>query len=250
MTTSRPGAPSAPPGGHPTFGAPGDGPEVLVFDLYGTLVDPLDVVSTLGEVIPGDEAADVAALWRRTQLDYAFRLTLMGRYRTFEWVTARALDHALDATGHDLADEVRRALLQAYDRLALYPDVRFALELLVERGHDCYVLSNGSPGMLRRSLESAGLTGFFSGWISVDEVGAFKPAPQVYRHAGEVIGRVVTSMRMVSCNPFDVVGAAAAGMRTAWVNRSGRPFDRIGERPDLMGSDLVDLAHRITAVSA
>ena len=32
---------------------------------------------------------------------------------------------------------------------------------------------------------------------------------------------------------FDSVGASAAGMRTAWVNRSAAPFDTIGAQPDL-----------------
>lgn len=34
--------------------------------------------------------------------------------------------------------------------------------------------------------------------------------------------------------PFDCVGASAAGMRTAWVNRTAAPFDTIGTQPDLI----------------
>jgi 2-haloacid dehalogenase len=33
---------------------------------------------------------------------------------------------------------------------------------------------------------------------------------------------------------FDCVGASAAGMRTAWVNRSAAPFDTIGAQPDVI----------------
>jgi 2-haloacid dehalogenase len=42
-----------------------------------------------------------------------------------------------------------------------------------------------------------------------------------------------TRVRLVTCNAFDSVGASAAGMRTAWVNRSAAPFDTIGAQPDL-----------------
>ena len=52
-------------------------------------------------------------------------------------------------------------------------------------------------------------------------------APALRALAG--IGQV----RLVTSNAFDSVGAGAAGMRTAWVNRSAAPFDTIGARPDL-----------------
>ena len=39
-------------------------------------------------------------------------------------------------------------------------------------------------------------------------------------------------VRLVTSNAFDCVGAGAAGMRTAWVNRSAVPFDTIGAQPD------------------
>jgi 2-haloacid dehalogenase len=43
----------------------------------------------------------------------------------------------------------------------------------------------------------------------------------------------IGQVRLVTCNAFDSVGARAAGMRTAWVNRSAAPFDTIGRQPDL-----------------
>ena len=43
----------------------------------------------------------------------------------------------------------------------------------------------------------------------------------------------ISRIRPVTCNAFDGVGASAAGMRTAWVNRSAAPFDTIGAQPDL-----------------
>jgi hypothetical protein len=42
-----------------------------------------------------------------------------------------------------------------------------------------------------------------------------------------------SGVRLVTGNAFDSVGASAAGMRTARVNRSDAPFDTIGAQPDL-----------------
>jgi 2-haloacid dehalogenase len=61
----------------------------------------------------------------------------------------------------------------------------------------------------------------------------FKPSPVVYRHAAGRLSVPVGQIRLVTCNAFDSVGASAAGMRTAWVNRSAAPFDTIGQQPDL-----------------
>ena len=61
----------------------------------------------------------------------------------------------------------------------------------------------------------------------------FKPSPVVYQHAAGRLSRPAGQVRLVTSNAFDCVGASAAGMRTAWVNRSGGPFDTIGQPPDL-----------------
>jgi 2-haloacid dehalogenase len=100
-------------------------------------------------------------------------------------------------------------------------------------GYELVVLSNGTPAMIRNCLDNSGLGGFFGQRISVDEVRVFKPSPVVYRHAAGRLSVPVGQVRLVTSNAFDSVGASAAGMRTAWVNRSAAPFDTIGQQPDL-----------------
>jgi 2-haloacid dehalogenase len=53
--------------------------EVLAFDLYGTLVDPVAISGELDRVLGGSGGRKVARLWRLTQLEYSFRLTAMGQ---------------------------------------------------------------------------------------------------------------------------------------------------------------------------
>ena len=49
--------------------------EVLAFDLYGTLVDPIAISGEPGRVLGGSGGREVARLWRLKQLEYSFRLT-------------------------------------------------------------------------------------------------------------------------------------------------------------------------------
>jgi 2-haloacid dehalogenase len=207
--------------------------EVLAFDLYGTLVDPIAISGELGRVLGDADGAEAARLWRAKQLEYSFRLTAMGRYEDFRWVTARALDFALASTGARLPEEEAERLVGLYDHLRPFPDAVPALRALAGLGYELAVLSNGTPAMIGNCLASSGLGGFLGDRISVDEVRVFKPSPVVYWHAARRLSRPAGQVRLVTSNAFDCAGASAAGMRTAWVNRSAAPFDTIGQPPDL-----------------
>jgi 2-haloacid dehalogenase len=209
------------------------GHEVLAFDLYGTLVDPLAISAELERVLGGSDGREVAQLWRLKQLEYTFRLTAMGHYEDFRWVTSRALDFALGSIGARLQGGQVQRLIELYDCLPPFPDAVPALRLLAGMRYELALLSNGSPAMIRNCLDHSGLGDYFSQRISVQEIRVFKPSPEVYRYAAARLARPVEQVRLVTCNAFDSVGAAAVGMRTAWVNRSGAPFDTIGQPPDL-----------------
>jgi 2-haloacid dehalogenase len=151
--------------------------EVLAFDLYGTLVDPIAVSSELDLVLGGSDGAEVARLWRLKQLEYSFRLTAMGHYEDFRWVTSRALDFALSSTGADLPGDQTRPLIGLYDHLPPFPDAVSALRVLAGLGYELAVLSNGSPAMIRNCLANSGLGEFFGQRISADEVGSLSRRP-------------------------------------------------------------------------
>ena len=221
------------------------GAETLAFDVYGTLIDPIGIARALASIVPA-EATRIAEIWRQKQLEYSFRLTVMERYRDFEWVTACAFEYALALTGVALDERQRAAILAQYDTLAPFPDVEAALQALHTARVPMVVFSNGSPRMLSAVLASAGLTRYFGDVVSVDEVRAFKPSPRVYEHLARTVGRSTEQIRLVSSNPFDVIGAQAVGMQVAWVNRGGAPFDTLSPPPALTVASLTELAAALT----
>ena len=206
---------------------------MLAFDLYGTLVDPVAVSGELSQLLGDAGALEAARLWRLKQLEYTFRLTAMGHYEDFRWVTERALGFALASLGVSLPAGQSRRLSGLYDHLPPFPDAVPVLRTLTDSGYDLAVLSNGTPAMIRDCLAHSGLGEFFGQRVSADEVGVFKPSPLVYRRAAERLARPAGRIRLVTSNAFDSVGASAAGLRTAWVNRAAAPFDTIGAQPDL-----------------
>lgn len=216
-------------------------PEALAFDMYGTLVDPVGISKQLERYLP-EEASRVSRVWRQKQLEYTFRLTAMGRYENFERVTRKALDYALAAAGRELGAQQKAALLAHYNALERFADVEPGLQRLKEAGYEMIVFSNGTPRMLEALMDAAELRPYFQGLVSVDEVKTYKPSPQTYRHVAKRLGRPIGEVRLVTSNPFDSVGAEAAGMQAAWVDRSGVPFDTLGPPPEIVVGTLTELA--------
>jgi 2-haloacid dehalogenase len=209
--------------------------------MYGTLVDPAGISRRLERYLP-EQAQRLAEVWRRKQLEYTFRLAAMERYQDFEQVTRRALDYALATVGRGLAPEQKDDLIERYNDLERFADVEPGLERLKEAGHAMIVFSNGAPHMLEALMDSAELRPYFEGFVSVDEVKTYKPSPETYRHAARRLGRPIGEVRLVSSNPFDDIGAQAAGMKSAWVDRSGGLFDTLGPTPEIVVGTLTELA--------
>jgi 2-haloacid dehalogenase len=213
-------------------------PEALAFDLYGTLVDVRSVERACAEVT--DEPAALLDLWRATQLQHTWLLSLMGRYVDFAVVTAGALEQAAGRLGLRLDGAERRRLEAAWLDLEPFPEAAAALARLGSRR--LAVLSNGSPAMLDAALAAAGLRERLDAVLSADEVRVYKPAPAVYALAERRLGVPREGILFVSANPWDAAGAKAFGLPAAWVARAGGPPERTGPAPDLVVPDLGALA--------
>jgi 2-haloacid dehalogenase len=219
--------------------------ESLAFDMYGTLVDPIRIWKQLEHYIPGD-AQRIAELWRQKQLEFTFRLTAMERYEDFEQVTRKALDYALAATRHSLDSQQKNSLMLQYNDLERFADVEPGLQQLKGAGYEMVVFSNGSPAMLTAIMNAANLHPYFKGFVSVDEVKVYKPSPAVYKHVANRLGRPINEVRLISSNPFDVIGAESAGMQATWVNRSNGLFDTLAPMPQMVVKSLSELANLLS----
>ncbi len=209
----------------------------VVFDVYGTLLDVTSVDKACAEVT--SEPAALSALWRQKQLEYTWLRTLMDRYEDFWVVTGAALDHALDRLSLSASAEERSRLLDAWFALTPFPEVEGALERM--RTWALAVLSNGTPEMLVRALDGAGLLDRLSPVMSVEEVRRFKPDPSVYGLAEDHLVLSRDRILFVSSNAWDVAGARAYGFPVAWVNRAGAPAEQLGHPPTLTVADLTEL---------
>lgn len=202
--------------------------DVLAFDAYGTLFDVYSVTSLCESLFPG-RGSSLAQLWRAKQLQYSLLRSLMGRYEDFWRVTEDALVYATKSLKLDLPATSRASLMDAYLNLSLFPDVRPGLEALKAQGVRLVILSNGAPAMLTAAAKHAGILPFLEAILSADEVQTFKPDPRVYQLAASRLHVPVSTIGFVSSNPWDVSGAASAGLPAMWIQRAASdPPEELG----------------------
>ncbi|KAK8097104.1 hypothetical protein PG999_013048 [Apiospora kogelbergensis] len=226
---------------------------VIAFDLYGTLLSTESIAQELAKLYGEQEAKTLAALWRQYQLEYTWRVNCMGLYRSFSDITHSALKHALAEHALEITERDADELMKAYDRLRVFPEVSVAMEHLKENSDlvDVYVFSNGTDAMVGNSIRSSPdlspHAGLFKSLITVENVKAYKPDMKVYMHLVEQAGKGNSKddVWVVSANPFDIAGSMAAGLKAAFIDRSGKG-------PTIVASGVEEAAKAIlsTAISS
>jgi 2-haloacid dehalogenase len=218
---------------------PLEGVRACVFDAYGTLFDPASATRGCADAL-GDRAAPMTGLWREKQLQYTWLLAAQGRHADFLEVTGWALDFALETLGIGNAD-LRERLLQLYMTLDVFPEAPTALRRLKAAGLRLAILSNGTPAMLAAAVAGARLGGLFDAVLSVEEVGVYKPHPDVYQLAVDRLGLPASAIAFQSSNAWDAHAASAFGMQVVWCNRTGQRRERLPGAPDREVKSLSEL---------
>lgn len=206
------------------------GIEVVVFDVLGTLVDePGGLRAAIGEAAPGADADELLGGWQRHVGREQERMARGGRgYANSDVLDAEAARLVAERAGIGDPAVVAR-LATAGRRLSPWPDSVAGLERLARR-FVVLALSNSSRVALPRLAAHAGLRWHQA--LSGEAAGAYKPAPEVYRLALDTAGCPPERVLMVAAHAFDLRGARAVGMRTAYVRRP------VGDPP--VASDAFD----------
>jgi 2-haloacid dehalogenase len=216
-----------------------EGIYACVFDAYGTLFDYASAAAACAGIL-GDNFPKLNALWREKQLQYTWLRASQQRHADFWQVTGDALDFALDSLG--MADvALRERLMKLYLTLAPFAEVPATLASLKAAGFATAILSNGSPAMLHAVVGASKLGALLDAVLSVEEVGVFKPHPDVYRLAVSRLGVPAKGIVFVSANGWDAYAASAFGMRVVWCNRYGQRPERLPGAPDRVVTSLADL---------
>ncbi len=214
-------------------------PSVIVFDVNETLSDMSSLAARFVEV---GAPASLFGLWFSSVLRDGFALTVAGKSKSFADIATALLHDMLPEEQLNRSREVAAAhVLEGMYQLEPQPDVLPAVRALAEEGFRLVTLSNGAGAVAERLLTSADVRDHFEHVLSVEDAGVWKPHPDAYAYAAKTCGVAVEEMLLVAVHPWDVHGAAEAGLRTAWVNRSERRYPEVFAAPDHTVTSMEDL---------
>jgi 2-haloacid dehalogenase len=215
---------------------------VCVFDVNETLLD-LAALDPLFERVFGDAA--VRRLWFNQMLQSAFVATITDAYVTFGEAAGAALGMTEERLGVEVSEDDRQEILGGLRDLPPHPEVPESLDRLHDAGFRLATLTNSTQEVAEAQIQNAGLTDKFEQILSADTARRLKPAPAPYRMAARSLGVSDRGMRLIAAHAWDVAGALRAGCAAAFVAR--QPFDPLVEEPDVVGTDLAEVAGKIIA---
>jgi 2-haloacid dehalogenase len=219
--------------------------KVCMFDQYGTVVDmqtglwEVAVDYLKGKGWKGNPY-EFVTWWRRTHIENSMIDALLHREHTsYREIGHLSVRHVLTRARIEHTEQEVRWLVSCIERLKCFPEVPEALGRLRSK-YKIAVLSNGDPDMLEAARQHHGIP--FDALISVAEANAFKPHRATYEMAARKMGVAMDEVLFVANHEFDCVGAKAAGMHTAFINRRNRPFAEWPHQPDLILPRMTALA--------
>ncbi len=219
-------------------------PPVVVFDVNETMSDLSPLAARFIDV---GAPASMAQLWFACVLRDGFALSVAGQAKPFAQIGEQTLRVLLPpAQPSRSVEEAVSHIMSGFEELVLHPDIAPGVHQLEDAGIRMVTLSNGASRFAEKLVADADLADCFEHLLSVEDVGIWKPARLAYEHAARTCDVPLEEMMLVAVHPWDIDGAARAGMQTAWLNRTDAHYPAIFTAPTHTVTSLEELAERLT----
>ena len=229
----------------------------LTFDVFGTVVDWYGSIIREGQLLAANKGYDVD--WEKFAVSWrAGYGPAMNKVRNGEmpWTKIDDLHRMIlddlveeyNLTGMSEAELVH--FNEAWHRLSPWPDTVSGLNKLKSK-YVITTLSNGNVSLLTHMAKNGGLP--WDAVLSAELSGHYKPDPEAYLKAADLLSLKPEQVMMVAAHPGDLRAAARTGLKTAYVIR---PLERGPGRPvnsnpdgefDYTAEDFNDLARQLGA---
>ena len=231
------------------------GVRAMTFDVFGTVVDWRSSIIAEGRALGARKGidADWAQFADRWRSAYG---PAMQRVRSGElgWTKIDVLhriilDELVPEFGlSGLSEPELDDLNHVWHRLQPWPDTVAGLTRLRKR-YTLATLSNGNVALLVNMAKNAGLP--WDTVLSAELAGHYKPDPEVYLKAADLLGLEPSQVMMVAAHKGDLRASAEIGFRTGYVPRP-TDYSPAVERDltpdpdfDVVGTDFNDFAAKL-----
>lgn len=218
-------------------------PHLIVLDVNETLSDLSGMPALFEEA---GAPRHFAPLWFASVLRDGFALATAETHATFAELAEQNLRTLLVPLGLDDPEAALSLIMAGFGGMNVHADVGPGLAALRAHGVRLVTLSNGSAAVAHGLLERAGLSDAVDDVLSVEGESWWKPAREAYGQPLALHKVEAHDALMVAVHPWDIDGAARAGLRTAWIDRKGdMPWPSMFTAPDFTASSLTDLAEQL-----
>jgi len=195
----------------------------LAFDVFGTTVDWCGGIAREAKAIlaPKGHALDWTAFANRWRREYQPAMdAVRSGHRGFvvlDVLHREMLEPVLAEYGvTGLSEDEKAHLALGWRRLDPWPDVIEGMERLKRK----FILAAVSNANIALAVEMAKRGGLpWDVILGAELVRMYKPRPEVYDSVASFLGLEPVNVMMVACHDWDLAGAAARGLRTAYVRR-------------------------------
>lgn len=229
--------------------------KALAFDVFGTVVDWRGSIIKMGPAFGAEHGftidwADFATAWR-AEYQPSMERVRAGEigFVKLDVLHRMNLEKVLQDFGIvGLSDAALDDFTRMWHRLDPWPDVVAGLAQLKTK-YILATLSNGNVSLIVNMAKRAGLP-----WdviLGAEIAGNYKPQPEVYQNAADILDLVPSEVMMVAAHNGDLVAASKVGLRTAFVPRPdeygpGQTTDVAAEAEyDIIANDFIDLAAQL-----
>jgi 2-haloacid dehalogenase len=172
-------------------------------------------------------------------------LTLADRYVPFTDIGSAVMKMLADTQGIKIGDADKEELTERFSTMPPHNEVPAALRKLRAAGFRLFTLTDNLLAVQTRQLEHGGIVDLFERRFSADGAKHHKPSHHAYAYVEEELGAEPSRFCLVACHTWDTLGAEAAGWEAALIKRTGNDVLGVGPQPQIVGSDLNDVADQL-----
>ena len=215
---------------------------ILTFDVNETLLN-LDGLKIKFKKYFNDE--NLLSEWFGSVINSAFLCTIVNEQIDFSEVGKKMLISMAEKYNQNLKNDEVIEIITTMRNLDPHNDVVESLDLLKNNKFKMIALTNSNIESAKQQLTNSKIIDYFDQVISVEEFNALKPSSKVYLEASNRMKCSISSMRMIACHAWDLIGASKSGMKVAYVQRTGQYWNPIFSKPEIFENNLIDLAKKI-----
>ena len=219
-------------------------PQVILFDVYETLLDMGEVERKLNSFFDSNKGY---AIWIELFMQYCFADNCIGEFHPFTAIAKATMQMTAEKLGSRITESETDLVLGLLKHLPVHEGVQEGLSALNDRGYRVAALTNSPQPVVYERMERTGLISYFEMVLSAEEIKRYKPSPEVYNWTAQKLAVPKNEVLLVSAHGWDIAGAAAAGMQTAYLAQRKEILYPLAPRPNLICKNLTELVELLEA---